>query len=56
MIVSARLNARLDDKSERKWLMAGITELRPGQFLDLYVELGLWTKYVESLPPDPESE
>jgi hypothetical protein len=34
--------------------MAGITELRPGKFLELYVELKLWTKYVETLPPPPD--
>lgn len=54
IIVSSKLDARLDDASERKWLMAGLTELRPGQFFELYVELQLWTKYVEGLPPAPE--
>jgi uncharacterized protein (TIGR03663 family) len=54
MIISSKLDARLDDKSEKKWIMAGITELRPGNFFELYVELQLWTKYVELLPPEPE--
>jgi uncharacterized protein (TIGR03663 family) len=54
IIVAAGLDARLDEKSNRKWIMAGMTELRPGKFLELYVELGLWTKYVESLPPQPD--
>ena len=52
IIASSRLDARLDEKSERKWIMAGITELRPGQFFELYVELELWKKYVETLPPE----
>jgi hypothetical protein len=50
VIVSSKLDARLDDKSERKWIMAGLTELRPGKFLELYVELELWKKYVATLP------
>ena len=54
IIVSSALDARLDDKSGRKWIMAGISELRPGKFFELYVELPLWTKYVETLPPEPE--
>jgi uncharacterized protein (TIGR03663 family) len=54
IIVSSKLDARLDDKSNRKWIMAGIAELRPGTFFELYVELQLWTKYVEGLPPEPE--
>lgn len=54
MIVSAKLEAQLDAKSERKWIMAGITELRPGRFFELYVELELWKKYVETLPPPPD--
>jgi hypothetical protein len=54
VIVSAKFDARLDEKSEGKWLMAGLTELRPRQFFELYVELELWKKYVETLPPEPD--
>lgn len=54
MLVSAKLDARLDDKTERKWLMVGLTELRPGKFFEQYVELELWKKYVETLPRERE--
>ena len=54
IIVSSHLDARLDDKSDRKWIMAGLTELRPRQFFELYVELDLWKKYVETLSPEPD--
>jgi uncharacterized protein (TIGR03663 family) len=54
MVVSTKLNAQLDEKSGRKWIMAGISELRPGKFFELYVELELWKKYVETLPRDRE--
>ncbi len=54
MIISANLDARLDEKSNRKWLMVGLTELRPGKFFEQYVELELWKKYVETLPRDRE--
>jgi hypothetical protein len=50
IIVSSKLDARLDEKSEKKWLMVGLTELRPGKFFEQYVELELWKKYVETLP------
>lgn len=54
VIVSAKLNARLDDKSEKKWIMTGISELRPGTFLEMYVELELWKKYVKTLPREAD--
>jgi hypothetical protein len=50
VVVSSKLDARLDEKSEKKWLMVGLTELRPGKFFEQYVELELWKKYVETLP------
>jgi uncharacterized protein (TIGR03663 family) len=50
MIVAASLDAKLDDKTERKWIMVGLSELRPGKFFEQYVELELWKKYVETLP------
>ena len=52
VVVSSKLHAQLDDKSNKKWIMAGISELRPGNFLELYVELELWKKYVATLPRD----
>ena len=52
MIVSSKLDARLDEKSDKKWLMVGLTELRPGKFFEQYVELELWKKYVATLPRD----
>ena len=50
VVVASKLDARLDERSGRKWIMAGLTELRPGNFFELYVELELWKKYVETLP------
>ena len=49
VVVSSKLDARLDDKSDHKWIMVGLTELRPGRFFEHYVELELWKKYVEML-------
>jgi uncharacterized protein (TIGR03663 family) len=56
MIVSQKLEARFDEKSEKKWIMVGYTELRPQLFLEMYVELELWKKYVASLPPARDEE
>ena len=50
VVASSTLDARLDEKSGRKWIMAGLSELRPGKFFELYVELELWKKYVATLP------
>jgi uncharacterized protein (TIGR03663 family) len=50
VVVSSKLDARLDERSNRKWIMVGLTEFRPGKFFEQYVELGLWKKYVETLP------
>jgi uncharacterized protein (TIGR03663 family) len=54
VVVSSKLNAQLDEKSARKWIMAGISQLRPGNFLELYVEFELWKKYVVTLPREPD--
>jgi len=54
VIVSSALDARLDEKSGKKWIMAGGFELRPREFLELYAELELWKKYVETLPRERE--
>jgi uncharacterized protein (TIGR03663 family) len=51
IIVSSQLDARLDEKSDKKWIMVGLTEQRPQKFFELYVETELWKKYVASLPP-----
>jgi uncharacterized protein (TIGR03663 family) len=50
IIVAADLDARLDEKSDKKWISVGYTELRPKKFLELYVEIELWKKYVATLP------
>jgi predicted membrane-bound mannosyltransferase len=46
IVVSADLNARLDESSDGAWLMAGMSELRPGRFLELYVESEAWRAYI----------
>lgn len=51
IIVSQKLEAALDERSEKKWVMIGYTELRPQRFLETYVELELWKRHVATLPP-----
>jgi predicted membrane-bound mannosyltransferase len=53
-IVSAKLRATLDEKSNKACLMTGLYELRPGTFLELYVEIELWKKFVATLPRERE--
>jgi uncharacterized protein (TIGR03663 family) len=52
ILTSAKLGAALDDKSDKRWIMTGYYELRPNVFLELYVERGLWEKFVATLPRD----
>ena len=54
VVASAKLGARLDEKSDRKWVMVGLSELRPGTFFELYVELELWKKYLQTLPREQD--
>ncbi|MDW8310161.1 MAG: TIGR03663 family protein [Verrucomicrobiales bacterium] len=56
VIVAARLDARLDDKTGRRWIMVGLFEQRPGVFLELYVERDLWTRFVSTLKREVEPE
>jgi len=54
MLVSAKLGAALDDKSNKAYIMTGLYQLRPNVFLELYVERGLWEKFVATLPREAE--
>jgi uncharacterized protein (TIGR03663 family) len=54
MIVSSKLNAHLDDQSNRAYVMTGMYELHPGSFVELYVELELWRKFVATLPKNQD--
>jgi len=54
VLVSAKLDALLDEKSNKAWIMTGYYELRPGVYFELYVECGLWEKFVPTLPREPE--
>lgn len=54
VIVSAKLDARLDEKSDGAYVMTGMYEMHPGSFLELYIERRLWEKFVESRPLSPD--
>ena len=54
IIAASSLDARLDERSNKRWIMAGLTQLRPGVGLELYVELELWKQYVATLPREPD--
>jgi hypothetical protein len=54
ILTSGKLGARLDDRSKKAYIMTGYYELRPNIFLELYVERGLWEKFVATLPRDEE--
>ncbi len=56
MIVNSRFDAELDERSERKWLMVGLFQHRPNVFFELYVELELWKRYLETRPRQREEE
>lgn len=49
VVVSAvALKAGLEEKSQRSWLQVGMFELRPRFFVEVYVEAGLWKKFLAS--------
>ena len=50
VLVSAKLNSVLDEKTNKAWIMTGYYELRPNVFLELYVEFKLWENFVATLP------
>ncbi len=52
ILTSYSLHAQLDEKSDKRYIMAEIYQLRPNVFLELYVERGLWEKFVATLPRD----
>ncbi len=56
VIASARLHAALDEKSDKRWISAGYYEHRPRVFLELFVELELWKRYLANRPPPDEEE
>lgn len=46
VVAAAEWDVRWDDRSHRRWLMAGLYEIRPRVFLELYVELELWKRWL----------
>jgi uncharacterized protein (TIGR03663 family) len=50
MIVSSTFEAAFDELPEKSHLMPGYFQLRPGVFLELYVELDLWKRFLETRP------
>jgi uncharacterized protein (TIGR03663 family) len=56
MIVNSKFDAELDEQSGKKWLIVGLFQHRPNVFFELYVELELWKRYLESRPPPADDE
>jgi hypothetical protein len=56
VVAGAGLNAALDETSEKRWLSVGYYEHRPRVFLEMFVELELWKRYVETLPRDRDED
>jgi hypothetical protein len=46
MVAASRLKADFEGKSKQAWLMVGLFELRPRYFVELYVEAGLWERFL----------
>lgn len=56
IVVSASLQAALDERSDKRYLSVGFYELRPKEFFELYVEFELWKAFVETLPRPTEGD
>lgn len=50
LVVSAKLASELTAKLDDRHQTAGLFELRPGVFLELYVEKDLWKKFLATRP------
>jgi uncharacterized protein (TIGR03663 family) len=48
VVVATKVNASLEEKSGQAWIQAGMFELRPRYFVELYVEAGLWRRFLEA--------
>ena len=56
VVAAAEWNVRWDERSDRRWLMTGLYELRPRVFLELYVELELWKRWLAERPRPAEED
>lgn len=56
MVVDASIEAELDEKSEKRWLMVGLFEQRPRRFFELYVAFDVWKRYIETRPPPVDED
>lgn len=50
VVTASKLGAALDERSDKRWLQVGLYQLRPRVFLELYVELELWKRWLETRP------
>jgi hypothetical protein len=55
VVAGSTMDLKLDEHSNRDWTGVGLFTLRPRVYLDLFVESGLWRKYVEARNPPRNS-
>ncbi len=46
VVTAVKLDAALDAKTAQAWRPAGMFELRPRYFVEVYVEAGLWARFL----------
>ncbi len=46
LVVASKLRSDLEEKSGGAWIQAGMFELRPRFFVEVYVESGLWKQFL----------
>ncbi|MGC8829763.1 MAG: flippase activity-associated protein Agl23 [Verrucomicrobiia bacterium] len=56
VICGSGINAEIDEKTNKEWLMVGLYELRPRFYLEMYVEFKYWEKYVMGLPKQRDND
>jgi hypothetical protein len=47
VIAGSKLGLNLEEKTEGRWFLGGMFELRPRVFVEVYVETGLWKAFLE---------
>lgn len=53
VVAASKLKLGLEERTQGAWIQTGLYELRPRFFVELYVEAGLWKRYLAARTSDP---
>lgn len=53
VVAASKLKLGLEERTQGAWIQAGLYELRPRYFVELYVEATLWKRYLAARAAEP---